>query len=146
MFSDAGTLPLILYSHDQLLEKVAELKENALFVEKISVEKGPAPKRQRRKGDSQEEAAAGPSSSSSEPEAPRPSDPKHSEEPVNFQETATTAASPLKGVVDVHCEMYGLPTMAFLHELLVYLHTSYGLQLRPVSTNFFSFAYYFTLL
>ena len=45
--SDAGSFPLILYSHDQLLAKIGELKDNALFTEKISIDNAPAPKKSR---------------------------------------------------------------------------------------------------
>ena len=135
MISDAGTLPLILYSHDQLLVKIAELKDNALYLEKISTESAPAPKKSK---PSRKSPTKAPSTSTSQPEASssRPSDPQHSEEQLVFPETVVTASSPLRGVVDVHAEMYNLPSLAVLYELMVYLHTSYKVQLRPVSTCF----------
>ena len=80
MISDAGTLPLILYSHGQLLAKIAELKDNALYVEKISTESAPAPKKSKPSRKSLTKAT--PSTSTSQPEASssRRSDPQHSEE------------------------------------------------------------------
>lgn len=136
MFLDAGTLPLILYSHEQLLEKLAELKENALYTERISVDKGPAPKRRKQVQSTDPKGAAAGPSKPSVAEEPRPSDPKHAEDPMEFTESATVRVSPLKQVVDVHAEMYGFPSLAFLFELLVHLHSNYGMQLKPVSTYF----------
>ena len=105
-------------------------------MEKISTESAPAPKKS--KPSRKSSAKATPSTSTSQPQASssRPSDPQHSEEQLVFPETAVTASSPLKGVVDVHAKMYNLPSLAVLYELLVYLHTSYNMQLRPVSTCF----------
>ena len=141
--SDAGTLPLILYSHEQLLQKVSELKENALYIERITAAKGPAPKRPKRKESrsAEQSASVGPSTSSDT--RPRPSDPQHAEDPVEFPVTATVSASPLKEVIDVHSEMYGVPNLAVLYEVMVHLNSNYGLQLRPVST-YFSLHYCFT--
>ena len=35
---DSGPLPLVLYSHQQVLDKIAALKENVLYCEPISAE------------------------------------------------------------------------------------------------------------
>ena len=48
--------------------------------------------------------------------------------------------SVLSTVVDVHAELYNLPSFQFLHQLLEYLYSEHGLLLRPVSNILLSFA------
>ena len=128
-------MPFILYSHEQILAKINELKENALYQEKITIDKAPAPKRARSAKKSTSTSSAG--TSSTVPEEARPSDPQHADDQLTFPVTATVAASPLKELVDVNAEMYRLPNAAVLYELMVYLHSTFGMQLKPVRTFLF---------
>ena len=110
----------------------------APYKEKITVDKAPAPKRARSAKKSTSTASdAGAGTSSAVPQEARPSDPQHADDQLTFPVTATVAASPLKELVDVNAEMYGLPNAAILYELMVYLHTTFGMQLKPVSTFLF---------
>ena len=132
--SDAGALPLVLYSHQQVLDKITELKENALYVEPISAEVDTRRKSRSGKGGkskSSQPSASGSTQPSSS--ARRPSDPESSDKPVVFPDPIEP--TPLAEVVDCHAEMYNLPSFQFLSQLLEYLHSQHGLLLRPVSTN-----------
>ena len=133
-FLDPGALPLVLYSHQQLLDKISELKENALYVEPISAEVDTRRKSRSNKGGTSKSSQ--PSGSAQPSTSRRPSDPESSDKGVIYPDPIEP--SPLSTVVDVHSEMYNLPSFQFLNQLLEYLYSQHGLLLRPVSTNHFT--------
>ena len=134
--SDPGPLPLILYSHQQVLDKLSVLKENALYCEPISAELEVQKKKTKSgksgKVKSSGSAQATPSTSSST-SSRRPSDPESADKELVFPDPVQPSV--LSTVVDVHAELYNLPSFQFLHQLLEYLYSQHGLLLRPVSTD-----------
>ena len=132
IFTDPGVICLILYGHDQVLEKLDGIRDNVLYNEAITTEIS-APKK--RKGKSQSTAST---SSQTQPAAAeaRPSDPSHVDVPVTYPQPEATQGHPLAKLVDIHSEMYFLPDFLTFSNLLAYLHHNYDLQLRPVSTHF----------
>ena len=77
-------------------------------------------------------------STSSSSSRRRPSDPESADKDVVFPDPDQTSV--LSTVVDVHAELYNLPSFQFLHQLLEYLYSEHGLLLRPVSNILLSFA------
>ena len=133
---DPGSLPLILYSHQQVLAKLAALKDNALYCEPISAELE-VPKKKAKSGKSGKVKSSGSAqatpSTSSSTSSRRPSDPESADKEVVFPDPVQPSV--LSTVVDVHAELYNLPSFQFLHQLLEYLYSQHGLLLRPVSTD-----------
>ena len=133
---DPGPLPLILYSHQQVLAKLAALKDNALYCEPISAELE-VPKKKPKSGKSGKVKSSGSAqatpSTSSSTSSRRPSDPESADKEVVFPDPVQPSV--LSTVVDVHAKLYNLPSFQFLHQLLEYLYSQHGLLLRPVSTD-----------
>ena len=133
---DPGPLPLILYSHQQVLAKLAALKDNALYCEPISAELE-VPKKKPKSGKSGKVKSSGSAqatpSTSSSTSSRRPSDPESADKEVMFPDPVQPSV--LSTVVDVHAELYNLPSFQFLQLLLEYLYSQHGLLLRPVSTD-----------
>ena len=136
ILSDPGPLPLILYSHQQVLDKLAALRDNALYCEPISAELE-VPKKKSKSGKGTKVKSSGSSqaapSTSSSTSSRRPSDPESADKDVVFPDPVQPSV--LSTVVDVHAELYNLPSFQFLHQLLEYLYSQHGLLLRPVSTD-----------
>ena len=128
---------MILYGHDQIVAKLDSLRENALYVEVITADTT-VPKRRRTQGKGKGKASASELLAviHPDPSSSRPSDTKHMDDPVSYPPSAAADGHPLSGLVDVHAEMYFLPDFLTFSNLLVYLHQSYTMQLRPVSTHF----------
>ena len=123
---DSGPLPLVLYSHQQVLDKLAVLKDNVLYCEPITAELE-VPKKKSKSGKSGKVKSSGSAqptaSTSSSTSRRRPSDPESADKDVVFP-----------------AELYNLPSFQFLHQLLEYLYSEHGLLLRPVSNILLSFA------
>ena len=138
---DSGPLPLVLYSHQQVLDKLAVLKDNVLYCEPITAELE-VPKKKPKSGKSGKVKSSGSAqptaSTSSSTSIRRPSDPESADKDVVFPDP--DQPSVLSTVVDVHAELYNLPSFQFLHQLLGYLYSEHGLLLRPVSNILLSFA------
>ena len=138
---DSGPLPLVLYSHQQVLDKLAVLKDNVLYCEPITAELE-VPKKKSKSGKSGKVKSSGSAqptaSTSSSTSRRRPSDPESADKDVVFPDP--DQPSVLSTVVDVHAELYNLPSFQFLHQLLEYLYSEHGLLLRPVSNILLSFA------
>ena len=138
---DSGPLPLVLYSHQQVLDKLAVLKDNVLYCEPITAELE-VPKKEPKSGKSGKVKSSGSAqptaSTSPSTSRRRPSDPESADKDVVFPDP--DQPSVLSTVVDVHAELYNLPSFQFLHQLLEYLYSEHGLLLRPVSNILLSFA------
>ena len=138
---DSGPLPLVLYSHQQVLDKLAVLKDNVLYCEPITAELE-VPKKKSKSGKSGKVKSSGSAqptaSTSSSTSRRRPSDPESADKDVVFPDP--DQPSVLSTIVDVHAELYNLPSFQFLHQLLEYLYSEHGLLLRPVSNILLSFA------
>ena len=138
---DSGPLPLVLYSHQQVLDKLAVLKDNVLYCEPITAELE-VPKKKPNSGKSGKVKSSGSAqptaSTSSSTSRRRPSDPESADKDVVFPDP--DEPSVLSTFVDVHAELYNLPSFQFLHQLLEYLYSEHGLLLRPVSNILLSFA------
>ena len=132
---DPGPLPLILYSHQQVLDKLAVLRENALYCEPISAELE-VPKKKSKSGKSGKVKSSGSAqptaTTSSSTSSRRPSDPESADKDLVFPDPVQPSV--LSSVVDAHAELYNLPSFQFLHQLLEYLYSQHGLLLIPVST------------
>ena len=138
---DSGPLPLVLYSHQQVLDKLAVLKDNVLYCEPITAELEVSKKKSKsgKSGKVKSSGSAQPTAStSSSTSRRRPSDPESADKDVVFPDP--DQPSVLSTVVDVHAELYNLPSFQFLHQLLEYLYSEHGLLLRPVSNILLSFA------
>ena len=122
-----------------MLDKISELKENALYVEPISAEVDTRRKSKPGKGGkskTSQPSTSGSTSGSAQPSssARRPSDPESSDQPVVFPDPVEPTV--LAEVVDCHAEMYNLPSFQFLSQLLEHLYSQHGLLPRPVSTTY----------
>ena len=127
----------MLYGHDQIVAKLDSLRDNALYVEVITADTA-LPKRRRTQGKVKGKTSATEllAVTHPDPSTSRPSDAKHMDDPVSYPQSAAADGHPLSGLVDVHAEMYFLPDFLTFSNLLVYLHQTYTMQLRPVSTHF----------
>ena len=138
---DSGPLPLVLYSHQQVLDKLAVLKDNVLYCEPITAELE-VPKKKSKSGKSGKIKSSGSAqptaSTSSSTSRRRPADPESADKDVVFPDP--DQPSVLSTVVDIHAELYNLPSFQFFHQLLEYLYSEHGLLLRPVSNILLSFA------
>ena len=118
------------------MAKLAALKDKALYCEPISAELE-VPKKKPKSGKSGKVKSSGSAkatpSTSSSTSSRRPSDPESADKEVVFPDPVQPSVLSL--VVDVHAELYNLPSFQFLHQLLEYLYSQHGLLLRPVSTD-----------
>ena len=123
------------------MDKLAVLKDNVLYCEPITAELE-VPKKKPKSGKSGKVKSSGSAqptaSTSSSTSRRRPSDPESADKDVVFPDP--DQPSVLSTVVDVHAELYNLPSFQFLHQLLEYLYSEHGLLLRPVSNILLSFA------
>ena len=126
---DAGALTLILYGPDQVMDKIAVLRVNALYLEKIETDTRPLKKK---KSKGLATSRSQPSTSVSSP--PRYPNSERASSTLDNPEIPPISKNPLEYISDVHCDLYALPNLADVFQLITYLHTTYGMQLRPVST------------
>ena len=94
---DSGPLPLVLYSHQQVLDKLAVLKDNVLYCEPITAELE-VPKKKPKSGKSGKVKSSGSAqptaSTSSSTSRRRPSDPESADKDVVFPDPDQPSVQP----------------------------------------------------